>query len=224
MTCFCLVFVPIFIFALIISLGTPIGAESRITVALKSYYITRAQNGSDLPDWLFSTDERRAAGGNTGTGRVRDGSRTIAEGGNVFIETDEGGGGGAYLPPATQYRDNTPRPRGYSASMADAQPATSSTSRFKQMRDAKRGVGGSGSSSLDSSVRGRTGGASVSAGTSSFDQAPSSSSQYPDNNRNTSYRPPSSRTTPEAKRFGAVGVGGGLPSGPRVASSSSQRR
>lgn len=216
LTCFCLVFVPIFIlFSLIIPLGTPVGAESRITVALKSYYITRAQNGSDLPDWLFSTDERRAAGGDTGSGRVRDGSHIIADGSNVAIETDRGG---AYLPPATQYWDNTPRPRGYSASTADAQPATSSTSRFKQMRDAKRGVGGGGSSSLDS------GGASVSLGTSSFDQAPSSSSQYPNNNRTTSYRSPSSRATPEAKRFGAVGVGGGLPSGPRVASSSSQRR
>lgn len=41
---------------------TPAGGESRITVALKEYYISRARSGSDLPEWLFNERERRVMG------------------------------------------------------------------------------------------------------------------------------------------------------------------
>lgn len=57
--------------------GTPAGAESRITVALKDYYLGRAQSGVDLPDWLFSAEERRAAGG---AGNTQRGNRAMDSG------------------------------------------------------------------------------------------------------------------------------------------------
>jgi heme-degrading monooxygenase HmoA len=98
--------------------------ESRITVALKEYYLTRAQSGADLPDWLFSAEERRAAGGIPNAA------------------------------PSRAFRDDTPvayarrpsldeRQRGYNGKedLRTNEPSNSAVpSRFKQIRDAKRGV------------------------------------------------------------------------------------
>ncbi|KAF6765169.1 hypothetical protein DFP72DRAFT_870300 [Ephemerocybe angulata] len=39
--------------------ATPIGAESRLTKAMKSYHLSKARDTSDLPDWLFNDSERR---------------------------------------------------------------------------------------------------------------------------------------------------------------------
>jgi hypothetical protein len=38
--------------------ATPPGEESRITRILKAYHMDKASNPSDLPDWLFSEQER----------------------------------------------------------------------------------------------------------------------------------------------------------------------
>ncbi|TEB35882.1 hypothetical protein FA13DRAFT_1727422 [Coprinellus micaceus] len=39
--------------------ATPVGAESRLTKAMKTYYLSKARDQSELPDWLFSEKERR---------------------------------------------------------------------------------------------------------------------------------------------------------------------
>ncbi|KAH6918622.1 hypothetical protein BKA70DRAFT_1247732 [Coprinopsis sp. MPI-PUGE-AT-0042] len=39
---------------------TPVGTESRLTRALKSYHLSKAQTHRDLPDWLFTDKERRS--------------------------------------------------------------------------------------------------------------------------------------------------------------------
>ncbi|KAJ3513342.1 hypothetical protein NMY22_g15069 [Coprinellus aureogranulatus] len=39
--------------------STPVGAESRLTKAMKAYYLSKARSQADLPDWLFSEKERR---------------------------------------------------------------------------------------------------------------------------------------------------------------------
>jgi len=38
---------------------TPTGGESRLTLALKNYHLSKAKTASDLPSWLFSEEERR---------------------------------------------------------------------------------------------------------------------------------------------------------------------
>jgi hypothetical protein len=43
----------------LISLVTPPGGESRLTLALKNYHLSKARTPSDLPSWLFSEEERR---------------------------------------------------------------------------------------------------------------------------------------------------------------------
>jgi len=40
--------------------ATPVGTESRLTRAMKSYHLSKAQTHKDLPDWLFSDKERRS--------------------------------------------------------------------------------------------------------------------------------------------------------------------
>lgn len=188
--------------------GTPAGAESRITVALKDYYLGRAQSGVDLPDWLFSAEERRAAGG---AGNTQRGNRAMDSG------RDWSGVPPAQYPSESGDLDTrTSRPRGYSASTTtDPRSAapSSGTSRFKQMRDAKRGVGGS----LDSGGRVKEG-----TGPGTTDRAVPSSYPYPNAEDNASgYRPRSRAMSDASRRRGTVG--GGLPSGPRASSSSSRR-
>ncbi|EAU88575.2 hypothetical protein CC1G_04281 [Coprinopsis cinerea okayama7 len=39
---------------------TPLGAESRLTRAMKAYHLSKAQDLSDLPEWLFTEKERRS--------------------------------------------------------------------------------------------------------------------------------------------------------------------
>jgi hypothetical protein len=40
--------------------ATPVGTESRLTRAMKSYHLSKAQTHRDLPDWLFTDKERRS--------------------------------------------------------------------------------------------------------------------------------------------------------------------
>lgn len=40
--------------------ATPVGTESRLTRAMKSYHLSKAQTHKDLPDWLFTDKERRS--------------------------------------------------------------------------------------------------------------------------------------------------------------------
>lgn len=42
---------------------TPIGQESRLTKAMKTYHINKARTPSDLPEWLFEERERGVVGG-----------------------------------------------------------------------------------------------------------------------------------------------------------------
>lgn len=102
-------------------LGTPAGAESHVTFALKEYYLARAQSGIDLPDWLFSPEERRAAGGIRNAAPSR-GDGPVAYARRQSLEEQQRG----------YYDKEAPRTN---------EPKNSAgSSRFKQIRDAKRGV------------------------------------------------------------------------------------
>lgn len=104
--------------------------ESRITVALKEYYLARAQSGADLPDWLFSADERLAAGGarNAATSRaLRDDMSAIHT-----------------RPPRSSPPPSPDKPRrGYYNTedrRGNESGYTAVSSRFREKRNAKRGV------------------------------------------------------------------------------------
>jgi hypothetical protein len=40
--------------------ATPLGEDSRLTKAMKAYHIEKAEDSSDLPEWLFSSSERKS--------------------------------------------------------------------------------------------------------------------------------------------------------------------
>jgi len=123
---------------------TPIGAESRITAALKKYYLASAQSGADLPDWLFSAEERRAAGGTSDnvTGdrdlqsKSHHKSRSAPSSYSQPTAPDHRGVTREGQPPIGEL---TPRASRMGIASGEFQPRSAVSSRLKQRRDASRG-------------------------------------------------------------------------------------
>jgi len=157
--------------------------ESRVTVALKEYYLARARGGADLPDWLFSADERLAAGG------VRNAAASRALRDDMSPTHTS--------PPLSSPPPSPDKPqRGYynTVDRRGNEPGYSAvSSRFREIRNAKRGVDILAKQNVPSRSEPTTERASA---LTAFGTAPANSDSNVDNRR-----------IPERLR-------GGLPSGP----------
>jgi hypothetical protein len=118
---------------------TPPGAESRLTRAMKAYHLEKARDASDLPEWLFSEQERRPI--------VRSRFASPREERNSRYDEDDRSIRPSQPPAATGLRNI------YAAAAAAAGPgsvsptgrgreegsgASKATDRLKALRDAKR--------------------------------------------------------------------------------------
>jgi hypothetical protein len=103
---------------------TPLGEDSRLTKAMKAYHIEKAEDPSDLPEWLFSPSERK--------------SRQVPRSSRTRTINEE--------PPAAVSRRAPPFPepslRGKQSVIQESQASTVSTpkgtDRLKALRDARR--------------------------------------------------------------------------------------
>jgi hypothetical protein len=131
---------------------TPPGEESRLTRAMKAYYIEKARDLSDLPEWLFEEYERRPVG------RSRFASRQNSDqdhGYEVPTPPPRSRGLRDIYDAAAAPSSSTSRPSGIPENFADEPALSKTTNRLKALRDAKRqnsGFDGDGpvKSSLDS--------------------------------------------------------------------------
>ncbi|KIM80707.1 hypothetical protein PILCRDRAFT_821957 [Piloderma croceum F 1598] len=111
---------------------TPPGEESRLTRAMKAYYIERARDLSDLPEWLFEEHERRPAG------RSRFASRQNSKD-EVSTPASRSRGLRDIYDAAAAPPSSTSRPSGIPENRFADEPAFSkTTNRLKALRDAKR--------------------------------------------------------------------------------------
>ncbi|KAF9451068.1 hypothetical protein P691DRAFT_808910 [Macrolepiota fuliginosa MF-IS2] len=95
---------------------TPPGQESRLTQAMKAYHIAKAQDPSDLPEWLFDERERRVA--------------------NIRTQPDDAVNDQA-PPPSNESQISASTPHRSTPS----RPRLRGADRLKAVRDAKRSAG-----------------------------------------------------------------------------------
>ncbi|KZS99293.1 hypothetical protein SISNIDRAFT_480853 [Sistotremastrum niveocremeum HHB9708] len=115
---------------------TPPGEESRLTKAMKEYYIAKARAPSDLPPWLFDKSERTAR---TDNERVEEEIAEEHEG--EPRPTRSRGLRDIYEKAATQPSVNAPTStRTRRSEESGTTKASTATSRLRAIRDAKRGV------------------------------------------------------------------------------------
>lgn len=136
---------------------TPPGGETRLTRALKAYYIERARAPADLPPWLFEEYERRPqAARPPPRNQERDDDRARGRRNNMAPPSNRGrihdGDEYEQLPPPQAKRgalrdiyDSAAAPNAPAAGRTLAPPsyrddgnASRATSRLQAMRDAKR--------------------------------------------------------------------------------------
>jgi hypothetical protein len=135
---------------------TPPGEESRLTRVMKAYYIEKARDPSDLPEWLFEEHERRPVG------RSRFASRQNSNqdhGYEVSTPASRSRGLRDIYDAAAASPSSASRPSGIPENrFADEFALSKTTNRLKALRDAKRQNSGFDSdvpvkSSLDSDGR-----------------------------------------------------------------------
>jgi hypothetical protein len=109
------------------SAATPPGQESRLMRAMRAYHLEKARDSSDLPDWLFSEDERRP---------VRSRFRSPRSNGEAMPSPQPlkpTGLRDIYEAAAATAGPTSPRQSG-----EDAGTTSKAADRLKAMRDAKR--------------------------------------------------------------------------------------
>jgi len=137
---------------------TPTGGETRLTKAMKAYYIEKARSPADLPPWLFAEHERRpTAARPSPQERVREGTRSTRQRG---VEYEESPDYQQAVPTRGALRDvydrvaarpPPPAKDDYSGSgyASAPPPASKATDRLRALRDAKRMQGASASRSSE---------------------------------------------------------------------------
>jgi len=105
--------------------ATPPGEDSRLTKAIKVYHIAKAQDPSDLPEWLFSPSERKS----------RQAPRT------AHLRTTKEGPPAAVSRKAPRFSEPSVSPRGQHSLVQESPVSTSApkgTDRLRALRDARR--------------------------------------------------------------------------------------
>jgi len=115
---------------------TPPGEESHLTRAMKAYYIEKARDPSDLPEWLFEEHERRPVGHSQFARRQ---NSDQDRGYEVSTSAPRSRGLRDIYDAAAALPSSTYRPSGIPENRFADEPALSkTTNRLKAMRDTKR--------------------------------------------------------------------------------------
>lgn len=122
---------------------TPEGGETRLTKALRAYHLAKAQDPTDLPDWLFEPNERKPVARKTTPDNARKMRNDVqdVEAPAPLRSTglrDIYAAAAASGPPApTVVRD---RPRYYPEPQSGTTTPSKASDRLRAIRDAKRGA------------------------------------------------------------------------------------